>query len=143
MQSSAKPARDNCRVRAFPRDMETAMRRFGLWMALVCLVLALAAPARAADLDIPGVANDAAAYDNTLKRRNPAGGTPQARRTAEQRASDAYNRKDWAAAIAALEQRISLGEENAKLFVKLHGQLSELGKAARTNVLDELRKVLG
>jgi uncharacterized protein YfaS (alpha-2-macroglobulin family) len=80
---------------------------------LACLLPGLS-PARADDFDLPGVASDARAYEQTLTRRFPAGGTPQARRTADQQATDAFNRKDWPATITALERRIGQGEANAQ-----------------------------
>ena len=91
------------------------MRRMSMAAVFLGLVLAFAAPpSRADDLDLPGVSTDAQAYHNTLTKRVPAGGTPQARRTAEQQAATAYNKKDWPAAITALEQRIALGEATSQ-----------------------------
>ncbi len=92
------------------------MRRVWLaaWSVLVLALLALAPVARADDFDLPGVAGDARAFENGLTRRFPAGGTPQQRRTADQQATDAFNKKDWPGSIAALERRIGQGEANAR-----------------------------
>ena len=78
------------------------------------LAALLAPAARADDFDLPGVSADARAYETTLTKRFPAGGTPQARRTAEQQAADAFNKKDWPATITALERRIGQGDATAK-----------------------------
>src|SRR5665213_2951964 len=97
------------------------MRRFCLWTLL--LLLCAAAPAWADEFQLPGVSNDAQAYEATLTKRFPAGGTPQARRVAEQQAATAQQNKDWAAAAAALEQRIALGEATSQQWLDLGAAL--------------------
>ncbi|MCW3477631.1 alpha-2-macroglobulin family protein [Limobrevibacterium gyesilva] len=99
------------------------MRRFGLAAVLLGLVLAVAPLAAgrswAEDFELPGVASDMRAYETALTRRYPAGGTPQARSAAEQRAAAALQKKDWGAAVIALEQRVALGEATAQQWQDL------------------------
>ena len=99
------------------------MRRFGLAALLCALVLAAlplaAGPAWADGFELPGVEADANAYENALTHRFPAGGTPQARRTADAQAAAAMQAKDWNAAMTALEQRIALGDAPAKAWMDL------------------------
>ena len=77
---------------------------------LLAVLLLLALPARA-EFNPPGLAADASAYQSRLAAPYPAGGTPQARRQAEQRAADAQRRNDWAGVAQALEARIGAGNE--------------------------------
>jgi hypothetical protein len=81
------------------------MRRL-LFAALAMLLLAL--PAQA--FELPGLDGDADRYENSLTRRFPAGGTPQARAAAETRARAAETRNDWTAAATAWEERVALGQ---------------------------------
>jgi uncharacterized protein YfaS (alpha-2-macroglobulin family) len=92
------------------RRGERTMRR-ALSLLLLLAGLALGAPATA--FEIPGLAADAYRYESELTRRHPAGGTPQARAQAEQRARAAQQRGDWAAAAAAWEERVALGQAGA------------------------------
>jgi uncharacterized protein YfaS (alpha-2-macroglobulin family) len=94
--------------------VEIAMRRL---LALLCVLLALAAPALA--FEPPGLENDAVAYQQQLQRRFPAGATPQQRGQAEQRARTAQQRNDWAAAAAAWEERIGMGQAGPDQWLAL------------------------
>ncbi len=96
-------------------------RRLLAFLFLTLLALAMSAPGRADEFVLPGLADDASAWVGALEKRFPAGGTPQARRTAEQQAAAALRSKDTAAAIAALEQRIALGEATGRHFLDLAG----------------------
>jgi alpha-2-macroglobulin len=93
------------------------MRRFGLLLAaLLCLACGAA---WAEDFALPGMEADSSAYAGTLTSRFPAGGTPQARRQAEQAAAAAIHKQDWAAAAAAWETRIALGDATAAQWLSL------------------------
>ena len=69
--------------------------------------------------DLPGLSQESGTYQQSLQRRFPAGGTPQQRAAAERRAQDATARHDFAAAAAALEERIGLGNSNADHWLAL------------------------
>jgi hypothetical protein len=84
------------------------MRRLAL--VIVALLALACGAAWADDFTLPGLAADADAYAALLTKRFPAGGTPQARRQAEAQADVAIRRNDWAAAAAALETRVGLGD---------------------------------
>ena len=87
------------------------MRRFALLVAaLVCLTFGAAC---AGEFSLPGLSADADAYAASLTARFPAGGTPQARRVAEQQAAAAIRKQDWASAAAAWETRAALGDASA------------------------------
>jgi len=88
----------------------------GLLLALVCAVFT---PARAQDFIPPGVTNDANLWVRNLQKATPNGGTPQARRQAEQRADTAMQHKDFATAASALEARIGMGEPTFEDFINL------------------------
>ena len=90
------------------------------WMRLL-LVIACVLPlgARAAELELPGLAQDSSAYAAALQKASPAGATRETRRRDEQRAIDATSRKDWAAAAAAWERRIGAGDTNADQWLAL------------------------
>ena len=90
-------------------------RVLSLLTLVIGLGLALPAPA----FEIPGLDRDATAYEESLTRRAPAGGTPQQRAQAEQRARTAQTRGDWAAAATAWEERIALGQANADSWIAL------------------------
>jgi uncharacterized protein YfaS (alpha-2-macroglobulin family) len=89
------------------------MRRLLLLLLPVMLALGLA-PARAFEPALPGLESEANRYQADLTRRFPAGGTPQQRAQAEQRARAAQQRGDWAAAAAAWEERIGAGQPSAE-----------------------------
>ena len=55
----------------------------------------------------------------TLTSRFPAGGTPQARKQAEQAAAAAIRKQDWAAAAAAWETRVAQGDATAAQWLAL------------------------
>jgi len=93
------------------------MRRFVL---LLATMLAIACgPALADDFALPGLPADSEAYAHTLTGRTPAGGTPQARRHAEQAAEAAIRQQDLAAAAAAWETRVGLGEATSAQWLAL------------------------
>jgi uncharacterized protein YfaS (alpha-2-macroglobulin family) len=93
------------------------MRRFALLFAIMLAVTCHLA--RADDFSLPGLQSDSEAYVSSLTARVPAGGTPQARRQADQAVDAAIRRQDWAAAAAALETRVSLGEATPAQFLAL------------------------
>ena len=88
---------------------------------LLLFVFALAMPVsgRADDFQLPGLDRDSDAWSAMLLKRVPAGGSPQARRAAEQQAAAALQKKDYTALIAALEQRVALGEAGVAHFQSL------------------------
>ena len=91
-----------------------------LFLALFLAALFVAPPpARADDFALPGLETDAAAYLATLQRRYPAGGTPAIRRTAEQQAAAAIAKRDWPAAVTALETRIAAGDPTTAQYESL------------------------
>ncbi|MFM7607805.1 MAG: hypothetical protein ACKO9A_02845, partial [Alphaproteobacteria bacterium] len=69
--------------------------------------------------DLPGLSQESGAYQQSLQRRFPAGGTPQQRAAAERRAQDATARRDFAAAAAAWEERIGLGNNTSDHWLAL------------------------
>ena len=85
------------------------------------LVLGLLLPGLAAaqSFDLPGLGRDASAYQQDLQRRFPAGGSPAQRIAAEQRARGAEARRDLAAAAAAWEERIGMGQASADHWLAL------------------------
>lgn len=99
-----------------PWELEgTAMR---VLLPLLALLAALAfGPAQA--FELPGLANDAGAYERGLSRKYPAGATPAQRQAAEQRAATAEAASNWAAAAAALEDRVAGGEATAEHWLRL------------------------
>ncbi len=99
------------------RGNRTMLRRLFLVLSLALLFAAHAA--RADDFELPGLQADSQAYVDGLTRRYPAGGTPAVRRAAEQQAAAALQKRDWAAAIAALETRVAAGEPTARQFLDL------------------------
>jgi len=93
------------------------VRRFGLLLAaFLCLACSVA---WADDFTLPGLEADSAAYAQTLTSRSPAGGTPQARKAAEQAAAAAIRKQDWAAAAAAWETRIAQGDATGAQWLSL------------------------
>jgi uncharacterized protein YfaS (alpha-2-macroglobulin family) len=91
-------------------------------MRLICLLLLgllLPGIAAAQSFDLPGLTRDTGAYQQEMTRRFPAGGSPAQRTAAEQRARDAAARGDLAAAAAAWEERIGLGQSNADHWLSL------------------------
>ncbi len=90
------------------------MRRL---LLLLTILLGLGAPALA--IDLPGLEREASGYEAELNRRFPAGGNPQQRSAAESRARAAEGRNDWAAAVAAWEDRIGAGQANADHWMAL------------------------
>ena len=93
------------------------MRRFGLLLAaLLCLACGMA---WADDFSLPGLEADSSAYAHTLTSRFPAGGTPQARKAAEQAAAAAIRKQDWGAAAAAWETRIAQGDSSPAQWLAL------------------------
>jgi uncharacterized protein YfaS (alpha-2-macroglobulin family) len=94
------------------------MRRSVLLVAALLLAL-FCGVAWADEFRLPGLEADSEAYANTLTTHFPAGGTPQARRQAEQAAAAAIRRQDWAAAAGSWETRIGLGDATAAQWMAL------------------------
>jgi uncharacterized protein YfaS (alpha-2-macroglobulin family) len=88
---------------------------------LLLIMLLAFAPiiAAAQGFDLPGLSQESGAYQQSLQRRFPAGGTPQQRAAAERRAQDATARRDFAVAATAWEERIGLGNSNADHWLAL------------------------
>jgi uncharacterized protein YfaS (alpha-2-macroglobulin family) len=93
------------------------MRHFG-WLLAVSLCLAFGM-AWADGFSLPGLEAGSDAYAHTLTSRFPAGGTPQARKAAEQAAAVAIRKQDWAGAAAAWETRIAQGDATASQWLSL------------------------
>jgi uncharacterized protein YfaS (alpha-2-macroglobulin family) len=89
-----------------------------LLLVLSLIVLGIA-PSRADNLELPGLQHDSQAYVASLTKRVPAGGTPAARRAAEQQAATALARQDWPAAVTALEARVAQGDATGKQYLDL------------------------
>ncbi|MBN8874021.1 MAG: alpha-2-macroglobulin family protein [Rhodospirillales bacterium] len=89
-----------------------------LFLGLACLLL-WSSLARAQDFALPGLAGDANRYAGALTARTPAGGSPQARKQAEDAAAAATKAADWTAAASAWEKRIGLGEATAAQWLAL------------------------
>lgn len=83
---------------------------------IVALTLCLLS-APASSFEIPGLAQDSAAYARSLAPRAPA--TAEARTAADRRVDAAIARNDWAEAVRALEARIALGEANDRHWLRL------------------------
>lgn len=96
------------------------------------LLLGWLLPLSAQAFDPPGLSDDAGQYEGALTRRFPAGGTPQQRAQAEARARAAEARKDWAAAVAAWEERVGAGDASGDTWLALsRAQLSRTPPEAR------------
>ncbi len=91
----------------------------GLRLFLAACLLTLGYAAQAADFQLPGLERDASAYSDSLTARSPAGGTPAARKAAEQKAAEAEKKRDWTAAAQAWEARIALGEVRPEFWMSL------------------------
>jgi uncharacterized protein YfaS (alpha-2-macroglobulin family) len=88
-------------------------------LSTLVLLAALLLPGLASGFEIPGLGSDASAYESSLTRRLPAGGTPQLRTAAEGRARAAEARGDWPAAATAWEERIGAGQATADHWLAL------------------------
>jgi uncharacterized protein YfaS (alpha-2-macroglobulin family) len=86
------------------------------WVLAVLLTFASLTGARADDFELPGLANDAQAYADSLSRRFPAGASAAQRRSAETQANAAVARRDWPAAVTAMEMRASQGEVGPEVW---------------------------
>ncbi len=97
------------------------MRRCVLLLAVLFGIVCGTAwgTAWADEFRLPGLEADSDAYANSLTAHFPAGGTPQARRQAEQAAAAAIRKQDWAAAAAAWETRIGLGDASPAQWMAL------------------------
>ncbi len=96
-------------------------------------LLACAMPAQADGFDLPGLAGDAARYQEELRRKlPPAGLAAPARAAAEQRARAAEQKGDWTAAAAAWEERLGgAGDAGPELWLALaRAQLARTPPAA-------------
>lgn len=88
------------------------------FLSLVLFLLALALGSAQA-FQLPGLERDSDNYASSLTARNPTGGTPAARRTAEQKAREADAKRDWVAAAIAWESRIALGDPKPEHWMAL------------------------
>jgi uncharacterized protein YfaS (alpha-2-macroglobulin family) len=88
-------------------------------LAIVLFVATLGGAAVAQQFEPPGLAHDSEVYVDGLTARFPAGGRPATRRSAEQQAAAAIQRKDWAAAATALETRVGQGEPTVQNWTDL------------------------
>ncbi len=100
------------------------LRLVGLLLAAVFWV----GVAAAQGLDLPGVGSDAEAFAASLSKRFPAGGTPQARAQAEQRAAAARKDSKLDVAADALLMRAGQGEMTAALWRDLATVLLQRSK---------------
>jgi hypothetical protein len=83
------------------------------------LLLVLPGLAAAQGFDLPGLGREADLYQQEMTHRFPAGGSPAQRAAAEQRARAAEARRDFAAAAAAWEERIGMGQALAAHWLAL------------------------
>ena len=88
-------------------------------LLLAALLGVVCGTAWADEFRLPGLEADSDAYANSLTAHFPAGGTPQARRQAEQAAAAASRKQDWAAAAAAWETRMGLGDASPAQWMAL------------------------
>ena len=89
-------------------------------LPLVAMLLALVCPAaQAQEFDLPGIQGPTDRYFESLTARFPTGATVAARRTADQQVAAAIAKRDWPAAIAALELRIAQRDSNATHYSEL------------------------
>ncbi|GGJ03380.1 alpha-2-macroglobulin [Neoroseomonas lacus] len=86
---------------------------------LMIVMLSLPGLAQAQSFDLPGLSRDSGQYFEEMRRRFPAGGSPQQRLAAEQRAQQAEARRDYAAAATAWEERIGMGQPNGDHWLSL------------------------
>ena len=86
---------------------------------LLLLVLVFPGLAAAQSFDLPGLGRDSGQYQQEMQRRFPAGASPQQRAAAEQRAMQAEQRSDWAAAATAWEERIGMGRPDGDQWLAL------------------------
>ncbi|WP_159350259.1 alpha-2-macroglobulin family protein [Roseomonas harenae] len=103
-------------------------------MGIVVMLLS-AGQAWAQGFELPGLSADSERFAAGLTRRFPAGGTAAQRAGAEQRAQQAEGRKDWAAAIAAWEERLGMGDVRPEMWLAL-------GRAALARVPADPAKAL-
>lgn len=99
------------------------------------LVLAGFAAASAQEFNPPGLERDSDLYLRSLTARYPAGGTPEARRAAEDRTEAARAAGDWAGVAAGLEARVVLGEATP-------GQWLDLARAQMRRTPPEPKRAL-
>ncbi len=94
------------------------MRHIAFLLSVI-IALALGAPARSAEFNIPGLERDSQAYVEQLSAKFPAGASPQVRRQSDQAVDAALRKQDWAATAAALETRVGQGEVLATHWIAL------------------------
>ncbi|WP_338661999.1 alpha-2-macroglobulin [Pararoseomonas sp. SCSIO 73927] len=75
--------------------------------------------ALAQGFELPGLSAESSRYASTLTARFPAGGTPAQRTAAERRAREAEGRGDWAAAVAAWEERLGMAQPRPEMWLSL------------------------
>jgi uncharacterized protein YfaS (alpha-2-macroglobulin family) len=96
-------------------------------LALMAVLACLGAAPALADYQPPaGLPADAQRFQAELHRRAPAGATPAARHAADVQAAAARDRQDWAGAVAALEQRLALGQETPAQWLDLAAALLKI-----------------
>jgi len=93
------------------------MRLLRLFAVAFALLMSTAALAQ--EFNLPGLESDANAYQRSLTARRPAGATPAARKAADAKAQELYNKREWANAAQAIEQRIAMGDENGAHWLGL------------------------
>ena len=99
-------------------------QRLRFLLLLPALLLALAGPAaHAEDFDLPGIQGPTDTYIDGLTARFPTGASAAVRRAAEQQAAAAIAKRDWPAAIAALELRIAQRDASAVHYADLANAL--------------------
>ena len=95
-------------------------QRLRFLLLLPGLLLALASPAaRAEEFALPGIQAPTNTYIDGLTARFPTGASAAARRTAEQQAVGAIAKRDWQAAISALELRIAQRDASSAHYAEL------------------------
>ena len=95
-------------------------QRLRFLLLLLALFLGVVgATARAEDFALPGIQEQADKYLDGLTARFPTGAPVAARRAADQQATAAIAKRDWAAAITALELRIAQRDAAAAHYSEL------------------------
>ncbi|MGI4746165.1 MAG: alpha-2-macroglobulin family protein, partial [Janthinobacterium lividum] len=88
-------------------------------LVLAVFLAMTAGPAHADDLDLPGLSTDSELFAETLRKAHPAGATSASRALAEAEAAAAERKRDPSASVAALEDRLGMGEPDGQLWLSL------------------------